>query len=226
MDSNKSVVTIANSDKVTIDQTIDWLTEKVKNGHLKPSTGRFHITALKSMAGVLADGEPRNIDSVLSNINDIANRWANMNPGTRGGTAASYKQKASKALEWHKEFLQDPVSFSFDIRTRRSRIGGDSTNKTTSRGKGQKSSSNKNEGSQTYNNDTNVETVQQPSIKDSNYRNFPLGDGRDFHFILPEDLSIKDVKRFAYHLVSYAKDFDPEKPPFGDNLARRNSDAQ
>lgn len=41
-------------------------------------------------------------------------------------------------------------------------------------------------------------------------RTFPLANGHEVQFCLPEEgIETSDVNRFAYHLLTLAKDFDP-----------------
>lgn len=43
---------------------------------------------------------------------------------------------------------------------------------------------------------------------------FPLPSGGEFRFLPTKEMTVADVQRIAYHLMSFCKDFDPCNPQF------------
>ncbi|NIR31701.1 MAG: hypothetical protein GWN84_20790 [Gammaproteobacteria bacterium] len=167
-----------------------WLKQKGKAGHVNPTTARLIVTAINKLTEVLVDGESRAAEDVLEEIQSLADRWGRLNPSVSPDTIRTYMSRARRGLTWYVDFCADPTAFRFDVTPRRK------------------------------SKHSNVETKEEkanparpeprPQGADP-LRQLPLSDGREFRYELPSDWSVADARRTAWHLLTMAKDFDPDQ---------------
>lgn len=178
----------------TIKNVRDWVQAMGDKGLYNSETARFRITALERLASVLGDDESQDPELMLNNLAQLAKRWATKNSGSPG-TMKTYESRARGALEDFLAYQEDPSAF-------KGRRREDATEgKPIQRTKG-----------------TSVAAVDDPPAKTTSTARsepgftsrFPLGDGQSFAYSLPvRGLTTKDVRKIAFHLLSFAEDFDP-----------------
>ncbi len=186
----------------SIDQVTSWLAAARARGDIKPATVRTRITALKAIRSVLDVNEPRTPEAVLANLDDLVKRWANKH-NQHGQTLTDYAGRCRTALQQYLAWKQDPAKF-------RAPPGRTPSRKPIVEA----------------NNKADV-TPQPPRVSPGNTerRTLPLGVDRDpFVYELPVGgLTVKDIQRISYHLVTMANDYDASEGTPKDALMRVSS---
>jgi len=145
---------------------------------------------------MLREDEPTSAEYVLENLPELARRWANKNPGKQGETARTYQGRARWGLELWLQWNADPVRFRFPDAVERPKTVGPKP-ESSKRAKAREEEAPANDSG--------------PATKKP-FRSFPLGDGREVVFSVPEGLTMREVKKFIFHILTLASDFDPSEP--------------
>ena len=173
-----------------LDEVYAFAEKMGAHGVYNPTSARLKTTATKRMVSVLADNEPFEAQWVLDNIDALANRLArlgNENPETM----RTYRSRAASLLSDFLEYKKAPLDFTKKASEER-----------TPRREG--SPKPKKEPEQVS------EAAKPPNS--SRMRSYPLGDGREIEFVMPDGMTIEQCLRFSLHLVTMAVDFDPMRP--------------
>lgn len=140
------------------------------------------------------------ISSIASSFHTPATK-ARSSPGVMSCLSAYSLARARWCLEMHKQWEADPVRFRFpEAKERPKSLKSDSPKRADR--KHQKPEA------QEPANDAGVPT---PAPK-AGFRTFPLGDGREVVFSLPNEPTIRELKKYMLHILTFAKDFDPTEP--------------
>lgn len=167
-----------------IQEVTQWAESMIKSGKYPSSTGRFRISALETLASVLSEDEPGDAQSILSNLDDIALRWATKNMKT-GDTTRTYKGRANGLLTDFINWKKDPTSF-----------------------KGRRAAAPRAPKQVEVSAPTpGPKETSEPETAEV-WETVNLGGGRIFKFV-SADISVKDAARVAWALAVRATDFDP-----------------
>jgi hypothetical protein len=143
----------------------------------------------------LAQDEPNDIEWVYGHLDDLAKRWATLNQQYKADTVTTYQSRAKAALEDYFRWQKDPTTFRFRERVPRPERRDAKAESNTERPVATSVSPQEAE----------WEPVG-PGVISSAFR---IGSGREFRFVMPENVSVADVRRIAAHLLTYAEDWDP-----------------
>lgn len=204
---NGSVKPLGNTNNPSIEDAKKWVTVMGQKGMYNDTTARLRNTAVEQLVSILGDDEPRDVRSVLENLDTIASRWATKNTANPG-TTQTYKSRAKVTLEDYLSFLQDPTKF----RPKRRGEGGESPAKRTTE-KPKASAPKAAPPAPDAVRSPVAEAERGPADQTPN-RSFPLDEGKaEFWYRLPaQGLGVRDVVRIACHLLTFARDFDPANP--------------
>jgi hypothetical protein len=172
---------------------------------LKPKTAQLWVTAIKALASVLRDDESTDAEYMVTHVDELARRWGNLHPENRGDTIRAYTSRCRSGLAKFLAWRTDPSSVKFASREARGRVP-KATAKTDSSA------------------DANPKASAPSQPPAPEFRTFPLSEGRQVVFAIPDDFNSKDVRRYACHLLTLANDFDPTEPHQAQffAIARRN----
>jgi hypothetical protein len=141
----------------------------------------------------LADDEPRDIAWVYAHLDNLAKRWATLNPQYKANTTITYMSRAKAALDDYLAWYANPTTFRFKDRAARQ-----------PRSKQQQSPPS----SAPVAGDGVLEGTWEP-VKRSTVENaLRIGPDREFRFSMPHDVNIAEVRRIAAHLATYATDWE------------------
>jgi hypothetical protein len=178
---------------MTVEQILEWAEEMAKKGLYDATTGRLMRTGLKALVSILDESEPRDANSVLVNLDAIAERWARANKAVPD-TMKTYKQRASNLLEDFIVYMENPAAF-------KGRGGGVGSKKAE-----------KKDDRKAQQRPVSVEAEEQAA---SSLNTFRLPNGKIFRYALPDHFTIEDLRRIVYHLLPATADFDPMRPGGG-----------
>jgi hypothetical protein len=200
-----NVASISDPVKVTAEQAIAFAEDMGKRGKYNPTSARLFETALRQFLAIMADDEPKTARAVLDNLDDLCDRWARLN-NADPATARQYKVRAKNLLTDFIEFMADPTSFKG--RGQGPGVGGNRKSGATS---GRKSQTGAAERIPDGDASANLNAGQQSSNRAM--RTYPLDDNREIEYRLPVGgIKWTEVAKFALHLLTLAKDFDPAVP--------------
>jgi len=176
-----------------------------------PKTAQLKAGAVRLFAATLRDDEPRSYRYVLENLEGLARRWLNLNQANQQETARTYLARAKWALEMYAQWESDPISFRFPEKERAKPIKGESKRQRRVEPEVEQPKP------------ANDGNVAKPA-SNAALRSFPLGDGREILFRFPDAPTIRELKKFFFHAVTFATDFDPSEPGQSQlyTLARRD----
>jgi hypothetical protein len=194
-----------------LNQVKTWLAAMGERGIYQPTSARLRATAIEQITSILAEDERSDPQWVLENLDDLTARWATKN-NANGDTAQTYKSRAKGALEDFFRYQQNPLGFKPRVKVVSSVPAKKGERKPTKEASAE------------------VPAVAPPPAAAAAApqpgapmdRSYPLdGQGAEFMFRLPSrGLTVRDVQRIAWHLVTMATDFDPTKQTQGNPLAR------
>ncbi|HEY3816778.1 MAG TPA: hypothetical protein VGL81_06395 [Polyangiaceae bacterium] len=178
----------------SIDEVISFIDSMAERGELPSSSAVQKNSAIRNMASVLAEDEPRTARYVLANLENISLRWATKNPQFKGSTVKTYESKARAAIEAYFDWKRDPKGFKFERHgaPRAERPKEEKPPKVV------------------------APSAPPPSNDTSKTFRYPLPGGREFVYSVPDDgLSVAEVRRIGMHLLTLAKDWEPGMPAGG-----------
>lgn len=186
----ENVTSIASPDTASLTDVTHWITKMAERGIYGGSAATNAITAINRMESILGPEEPRTAAYMLEQMDELARRWALKNQGNPN-TATTYRARARTAVQDYLSYLRDPTSFQ-----PKSRAKDESTVRAPKARPAAPSS-----------------PAAIPATPASqNLREYPLGADREpFRYLLPPDMTMRDVRRIAFHLITMASDFDPER---------------
>ncbi len=176
-----------------IESVCEWLRRMGERGIYSPESSRQRISALRQIVKVLADDEPKDIHSLLANVEGLGARWATANSGNPA-TAKRYIRRAKVSLEGYLEYERDPVNFKPQSRV-------PSTKKKSD--KSAKRSATKPTPAMKEREDASA----SPAIRETQYP-IPNTD-KVFSYGFSERLEMRDLPAIMVHLASITKDFNP-----------------
>jgi len=177
-----------NVQDLTWEEAEAWLLKKGESGEVVPTTARLKAGALRLFAGVLREDEPKDCGYVLENLPELARRWTNLNQENKLDTARTYQGRARWALEVFLQYQADPMNFRFPDADRKPAEKKERKPKPEA---------------------TVPAAVPLPSVGQPT-RSFPVGDDRQITFSLPVGgINVREVLKFACHLMTLTIDFDP-----------------
>lgn len=180
---------------------LGWLHQKAESGELPGPTVSNCAGAIKQLSSVLRADEPDDVEFAVKNIDELARRWVNKNPGNKAETARTYIGRFKMAAEWYQGWKADPIKFRFPAVAARPKR----------EPKAERREANGN---------VEVPVVTPPAneaASTTGYKKYPipLGGGRpDLQLLIPEgeQLTVNDCFRVLWATVLHAKDFDPRNP--------------
>ena len=190
----ENVTTITSPETASLTDVTHWITKMAERGIYSGATATNAITAINRMESILGADEPKTAVYMLDNLDDLAKRWALKNQGNPA-TATTYRARARTAVQDYINYLRDPTGFQPKTRAKEESAPRPPKARTVVAAA------------------TAPAEPPPPPRPTLNLRDFPLGPEREpFRYILPaEGLSTREVRRIAFHLVTMAHDFDPEK---------------
>ena len=193
-------------DNASLEEVTQWIKDMGERGTYQPTTARHRITALERLTSVLADDEPKDARYVLENIETICDRWTrkeNANPST----ANTYLSRSRIALSDFFEYRNDPRGFKGRGKGTRGERAERAPKKEAS-GNGA-AELNVAKSSESPPSSEVVRVADRDSL-----RTFPVAGG-EFLYKLPEGATMADIRKIAFHLVTFATDFgEGEMPSF------------
>lgn len=192
-----------NRSGATISEVVDWVESLVSRADMGKASARIRTTGLQQMAAQVAPGEPDDIEWLLENMDRLQERWARRNQG-KPSTVKTYAARASATI---REYLKwDKAPHDYVPPGTRARSSKASSKSPNDKGKPKATAKPKHEPEAA---ETSSQTKQRETPKPET-RTFPLGEGRgSIVFQLPPGgVEFSDVKKFAIHVLTLAKDFD------------------
>lgn len=181
----------------------DWLKKMGDRGLIKANVARMRASAIRGFVAILDGEESKRPEDVLANVETIAKRWAIKNSGTPD-TANTYATRARGALSDYLAYQQDPTGFRFKMRE----VPSGERKKTPKPPKVSEA---------TEAPDANEGHARSSAQRRT--RDFPLNDEREITFTIPVGFTMREAARFAVHLVTLTRDYDPLKQTPGQAIA-------
>lgn len=186
-----------------------WLSIMAERGVIPANSARLRATAVEQLSTVLGPEEPRDVAAVLAGLEDITRRWATKtmaNPET----AATYQQRARRALQDFIDFQADPTGF----RPKAPKV-------VRLVQEGEKAAKRVPKQAELI---PAPKAPEQPAAtqaeQKSPERGFPLSDGEEFYYRLPRrGLTVKEVRKIVWHLLATTSDWDGASHPFREDRA-------
>jgi hypothetical protein len=189
----------------TIARVIEWIEAQSKKADMGATSARLRITSINQMHEQVAEDEPRD-DALwlLQNIDRVRERWARRNPSNATGTARDYASRAKNSIQQYLKWSASPDTYKFDPKR------GVIASEGTSGKKAEKKGAPKKSGAPIVPVIPVGQAHEPPRATVDERRNFPLGEGRGaIVFSLPSTgIEFSDVRKFAVHLFTLAKDFN------------------
>jgi hypothetical protein len=209
-----AVTSIDSKTTPTIENAKKWMITMAERGEYAKNTARFRVGALDALTSVLGAEEPRDPKAVLEKLSDLTARWARVNNG-KSQTAAEYESRARSLLRDYLTYLDDPTKFKPSnrpttprpVRTKKEKLPTDAARQTEE-----------------------AAPAAQRSPAPEGLRTFTVRpSGAVFEYRMPpEGLTMADITKVAFHLVTMATDFDPagggQVPNF--SIIQRNGGSQ
>jgi hypothetical protein len=189
-----SIVPASDHDvNATPEEVFAWADRSGDRGILNPTTAKLKVGALKRILTVLSEDEHMGADDLLGALDQLVTRLARKEGGNPE-TLSTYKQRAESLLRDYIDYQRDPLGFQ----TRNAERGPKPERKVERKKV------------------PAAEPVSPAPPEEGRSYIYPLGDGRNFEYVLPQSgLSMRDVKKIALMLISLATDYDPP----GDSVA-------
>jgi hypothetical protein len=161
------------------------------HGVYNPTSARLKSAALKRISSVIADDESPDPRWVLDNVDALVNRLARLG-NEHPDTMRTYRSRASSLLGDYHEYKAAPLEFT-------KRASEERPPRREAAAKPKKDAS---------------AQLEAPKVAPSPpLRCYPLGDGRDVEFRIPEGgMTLEQCLRFSLHLITLSTDFDPSRP--------------
>jgi hypothetical protein len=93
----------------TIDEAIEWLARMVQRGVYSSNTGRLMKVAAESVRALLAPEEPRTLDYVLQNREQLYSRLLNRSTSLSAASASTYFSRAERLMRDYQRWSEDPA---------------------------------------------------------------------------------------------------------------------
>lgn len=178
----------------TPEEVFTWAERSGDRGILNPTTAKLKVAALKRILTVLSDEEHLGAEEILGALDQLVTRLARKEGGNPE-TLSTYKQRAESLLRDFIDYQRDPLGFQARNAERPAKAERKVERKKVPL--------------------TEPVTQAAPPVDGRRYI-YPLGEGRDFEYVLPPGgLSMREVKKIALLLISLANDYDPP----GDSVA-------
>ncbi len=199
-----NVASISDPVKVTAGQALEFADSMAKRGLYNGTTARIFKTALQQFLDVLDASEPQSAQDVLNNLDGLCDRWMRREQA-KPETAKEYKGRASRLLEDFISYMKDPTGF---------KGRGASTSGSTNKKKAAPAGSGKVKHAEAAPAaDSPPPDPRGATGAGSRMRSYPLGADREIEYRLPPDgIAWNEVAKFALHLLTMARDFDPAVP--------------
>jgi len=188
--------------KASISEVIAWVEAQAAKADMGAAGARLRVTSLQQMEEQVAADEPHDAEWAMENMDRLRERWARRHMEAKAETAVTYASRAKTSIAAYLEWSAAPDKYD----PRRVLLKkGDPTKP--------KAASKKGKSPVTVEQAMQVAApppvAQAPKLS-GEVRNFPLGGERGtIMFQLPADgVTFSDVKKFAVHLLTLAKDFD------------------
>jgi len=209
--AENNVVTFKNGVNMTVSEVLRWVDAMGERGIFGGASARLRKTAIEQLTSVLADDEPDDVEWVLSQIENLANRWGNKK-NANPQTTRTYRSRAQNTMRDYLEFQKNPEGFK--PRAKAAKRAGAKKKKRNpkTRSDGAAQSVAQRDIAGTASKGSAADSSESPTDS-SQYRTYPLGSGRVIKYTLPPDgITTRDVFRMSLHLLTMAEDFDPLNP--------------
>jgi hypothetical protein len=197
-----------------------WALQMENKGILSSENARQAITSLSRLVSVLDPSESADPEHVLSTLDAITDRWTRKT-AQKPTTAKTYRAKARTLLEQFLSWQRDPVNFKVKASTPR-----------PPRAKAEPVVEAPKDPIPPPTVKSPQETIKFEAPPDEankskmRLRSFPLPNGREIEFREPGDMEVREIFKFALHLITMAKDFDPFDPAQANWFAMTKSSSQ
>jgi len=188
--------------QTSLDEIFEFLGIVASRGTWNDNTVQARRTACNKFFDILDEGE-KNVEYVRDNLDVIKARYMNLNKNAAGATVDEYGRRVKLVLEEFAEWKADRSAWEKKHASKQStRAADDGEKKAKPRAekpKAQEPASTSTAGASTA--DPSMRTIE-----------IPLRNG-DATLTIPRELTMADVKKIAWGLMTYATDFDPEVSP-------------
>jgi hypothetical protein len=198
-----TVSSIVEKSDATVEDTKTWVKSMKEKGRWSDSAARMRLTALDALASVLGPDEVDTATYVLENAQTLQKRWA-ISKNADGETAQVYGGSARSTLKLYLAYLEDPTKAwqGFDAPAPKAR-------------KPKKAGCAEGESHPSSASETGAPPASSADSPRTQFRSYPLGDGRVIEFSVPENFTVRDLAKVSCHLATYCSDFDPARPMLG-----------
>jgi hypothetical protein len=187
-----------------IDEVLQFASDMHRRGQYATAKAKGLENALRQLVGVLDPEEPRDPQSVLDNIGDIASRWGRKETANPE-TIQTYASRAKRLLQDYLRYMANPATFRVE-----SKPGKVKSEKKRKRDQDERPEAAE-AASATHDDAAAHGPHAQPRAKAAPHRfELPLPDGRVFAYTPPEMLLQEDLLRLVVHLMPLTADFKVE----------------
>jgi len=181
----------------TLENAKKWMLTMAERGEYARNTARFRVTAIDALVSVLGEEESRDPKAVFERLADLSARWARVN-NSKAQTASEYESRARSLLRDYLAFLDDPTKFKPSNRPTAPKLPRQKKERVA-------------EGAETNRGSSAGMPSTAPTAEPEGLRTFPVRPGGAVfaYRMPPEGLTMAEVVKIAFHLVTMANDFDP-----------------
>ncbi len=179
---------------ITVEEFISWLKSTINLNRSTKGYISSQITTLRAYVKFLSPKNPISVNELIEKtplLSQMHQKELSFSESTR----KTYMTALKRALYDYQNYLADPNAFKHMLKKRlyhKSINGNLPQRKPKELTKATK----------------NQKEIAIPPLM----RSFPLPDGRNIEFSLPENLTQKEAIRFSYHILTYIEDFEPNDP--------------
>lgn len=184
---------------ISLEELTEFLSIAAEKGFINDNTANARRTACSKFFGIL-DEDQKNVEYVRDNLDVVKARFQNLNKDVTGSTVDEYARRVKLVIDDFTAWTADRSGWEKSIAAKQSRAASGegekkSKAKTAEKPKPEAAGS---AGVGNIHADPSMRTVE-----------FPLRNG-DAKVTFPRELTMADVKKMAWGLMTYATDFDPE----------------
>jgi hypothetical protein len=180
-----------------VSEVLEFLDIAADKGFINDNTANNRRTAIKKFADILEEPE-KTVEYMKDNLASIKSRFLNLNKDISGGTADEYVRRVSVSLKDFCAWKQDRAGWERDVSNRSANRAANAEGEAKPRKVKTEKPKSQAEAA-AANGNSNFRTVT-----------FPIREDFDVTINLPRDgLTVAELKKLAYFLLPYAKDWDP-----------------
>ncbi len=177
-----------------LSELTEFLDIAQKQGYLNDNTAQARKTACSKMFSVLEEGQ-QSVEYVRENLAVIKARFQNLNKEVRGSTVEEYSRRVQIVLNDYAQWKSDRAAWERASANR-------ATSARDSTPAGEKVRNGKEQ--------PKASKPQPDPNPDARTVSFPLRSNFEISVTIPrEGITVSELKRLAYFLLPYAKDWEP-----------------